>query len=177
MSKLSDNMQTTFSNLITIYQETANLLQDASSIVEKSGYRCLHGNTIGTEQSKNINNPKWWITPYVSRYFATQEKPDEIKVLGIFFVDRDYNPIQPIILIGCFKMQKRENEEALSYNYWYLKEMWFSVVKEKKLKVDLDFEGKWNIISGKIRAVPLIEVNNQETLKEYVIDPFIDISC
>jgi len=170
-------MQTTFSNLITIYQETANLLQDASSIVEKSGYRCLHGNTIGTEQSKNINNPKWWITPYVSRYFATQEKPDEIKVLGIFFVDRDYNPIQPIILIGCFKMQKRENEEALSYNYWYLKEMWFSVVKEKKLKVDLDFEGKWNIISGKIRAVPLIEVNNQETLKEYVIDPFIDISC
>jgi len=177
VSKLSDNMQTTFSNLITIYQETANLLQDASSIVEKSGYRCLHGNTIGTEQSKNINNPKWWITPYVSRYFATQEKPDEIKVLGIFFVDRDYNPIQPIILIGCFKMQKRENEEALSYNYWYLKEMWFSVVKEKKLKVDLDFEGKWNIISGKIRAVPLIEVNNQETLKEYVIDPFIDISC
>ena len=50
------------------------------------------------------------------------------------------------------------------------------MIKERKLKVDLDFEGKWNVISGKIRAVPLIEVNNQETLKESVIDPFIAMS-
>ena len=52
MSKLSDNIQITYKNVITIYQETANLLQDTSSILEKSGYRCLHGNSIGT------NNPR-----------------------------------------------------------------------------------------------------------------------
>jgi hypothetical protein len=176
MSKLSDNIQITYKNVITIYQETANLLQDASSILEKSGYRCLHGNSIGTELSRDINNPQWWIIPYASRYFVTQENPDEIKVIGVFFVDRDYVPIEPIILIGCLKMQKEENEEALPYNYWYLRDLWFTMIKERKLKVDLDFEGKWNVISGKIRAVPLIEVNNQETLKESVIDPFIAMS-
>ena len=176
MSKLSDNIQTTYKNVITIYQETANLLQDASSILEKSGYRCLHGNSIGTELSRDINNPQWWIIPYASRYFVTQENPDEIKVIGVFFVDRDYVPIEPIILIGCLKMQKEENEEALPYNYWYLRDLWFTMIKERKLKVDLDFEGKWNVISGKIRAVPLIEVNNQETLKKSVIDPFIAMS-
>lgn len=176
MSKLSDNIQITYKNVITIYQETANLLQDASSILEKSGYRCLHGNSIGTELSRDINNPQWWILPYASRYFVTQENPDEIKVIGVFFVDRDYVPIEPIILIGCLKMQKEENEEALPYNYWYLRDLWFTMIKERKLKVDLDFEGKWNVISGKIRAVPLIEVNNQETLKESVIDPFIAMS-
>ncbi|GAH69105.1 unnamed protein product, partial [marine sediment metagenome] len=47
MSDLSDSIKTTFKNLITIYQETANLLEDASSILEKSGYRCVHGNTVG----------------------------------------------------------------------------------------------------------------------------------
>ena len=176
MSKLSDNIQTTYKNVITIYQETANLLQDTGSILEKSGYRCLHGNSIGTELSRDINNPQWWIIPYASRYFATQENPDEIKVIGVVFVDRDYTPIEPVILIACLKMQKRENEEALSYNYWYLRDLWFTMIKERKLKIDLDFEGKWNIISGKIRAVPLIEVNNQETLKESVIDPFIAMS-
>ena len=176
MSKLSDNIQITYKNVITIYQETANLLQDASSILEKSGYRCLHGNSIGTELSRDINNPQWWIIPYASRYFVTQENPDEIKVIGVFFVDRDYVPIEPIILIGCLKMQKEEDEEALPYNYWYLKDLWFTMIKERRLKVDLDFEGKWNVISGKIRAVPLIEVNNQETLKESVIDPFIAMS-
>jgi len=177
MSEQSENFKTTFKNIITIYQETANLLQDASSMLEKSGYPCLHGNSIGTEVSRDINNPQWWIIPYASRYFATQENPYEIKVIGVFFVDRDYTPIEPIILIGCLKMQKEENEEALSYNYWYLKDLWFTMIKERKLKVDLDFEGKWNVISGKIRAVPLIEVNNQETLKECVIDPFIIMSC
>jgi len=177
MNKLSDNIQTTFKNVITICQETANLLQDAGSILEKSGYRCLNGNSIGTEFSRDINSPQWWIIPYASRCFQTQENPDENKVIGVFFADINRNPIEPVILIGCFRMQKRENEETLPYEYWYLKEFWFNKIKERKLKVDLDFEGKWNVISGKIRAVPLIEVNNQETLKEYVIDPFIAMSC
>jgi len=61
MSELSNNIQTTYKNVITIYQETANLLQDASSILEKDGYRCLHGNSLGTEHSRDINNPQWWI--------------------------------------------------------------------------------------------------------------------
>jgi hypothetical protein len=177
MSELSDNIQTTFNNMIAIYQESANLLLDASSILEKSGYQCLHGNTLGTEQSKNINNPKWWITPYISRYFAAQENPDEMKVIGIFFVDRDYVPIGPIILISCFKMQRKESEEEYAYNYWYLKEIWFSLIKERQLGVDLDFGKYRNIASGKVRGVPLVEVNNQETLKKYVVEPLISMSC
>lgn len=177
MNKLSDNIQTTFKNVITIFQETANLLQDAGSILEKSGYRCFHGNSIRTELSRDINSPQWWTIPYASRCFLTQENPDETKVIGVFFADKNHIPIEPVILIGCFKMQKKENEEVLPYEYWYLKEFWFTEIKERKLKVDLDFEGKWNVISGKIRAVHLIEVNNQKTLKKHVIDSFLAMSC
>ncbi len=177
MSEQSNDIMTTFQNLKTVYQETANLLQDASSILEKSGYRCLHGNTIGTEQSKDINNPMWWITPYVSRYFATQENPEEMKAIGVFFVDRDYNPIEPAVLIGCFKMKMNENGEVLPYNYWYLREAWFTLAHERKHKVDLEFEGKWNFFSGKVRAVPLDEIKNQQMLKNIVIDSFLSLSC
>lgn len=178
MSEQSENIKTTFKNIITIYQESANLLLDASSMLEKSGYRCLHGNTVGTEQSKDINNPIWWITPYASRYFTTQENQDEIKAIGVFFVNNDYTPIEPIVLIGCFKMKKNENGEVLPYSYWYLKEAWFSLVhEERKLGVDLNFEGKWNFSSGRIKAIPLDDVNDQDTLKKNVIDSFIDISC
>jgi len=177
MSKQSESIKTTFKNLTTIYQETASLLLDASGILEKYGYRCLHGNTAGTEQSKDINNPQWWITPYVSRYFATQENPDEIKAVGVFFVNRGCAPIEPLIIIGCFKMKKGENGEALPYYYWYLKEAWFSLVHKIKLKIDLEFEGRYNFISGKIKAVPLDDVKDQKTLKETVIDSFIAMSC
>ena len=177
MSKQSESIKTTFKNLTTIYQETASLLLDASGILEKYGYRCLHGNTAGTEQSKDINNPQWWIPPYVSRYFATQENPEEIKAVGVVFVNKDYAPIEPLIIIGCFKMKKGENDEVLPYYYWYLKEAWFSLGHEKKLQVDLDLEGKWNWVAGKIRAVLLDDVNNQEQLKKNVIDSFVAMSC
>ncbi len=178
MSELSNNIQTTFKNVINIYQTTANLLQDAGGILENSGYRCIHGNSIGTEHSRDINNPQWWTIPYATRYFQTQGNPNELKVIGVFFVDINQIPIEPVILIGCFKMREREIEGAiLSYEVWYLKEFWFTKIKERKMKVDLDFEGKKSVILGKIRAVPLIEVNNQKTLKEHVIDPFIAMSC
>lgn len=177
MSKQSDNIKTTFGNLVKIYQTTANLLQDAESMLERYGYHCLHGNTLGTEQSKNINNPSWWITPFGSRYFATQENPAEIKALGVFFVDKKHNPIEPLVLAGCFKMKKTEQDEVLQYGYWYLKEAWFSLVPDRKMREDLDFEGKWNFIAGKIRVVPLDDVNDQETLEKNVIAPLLAMSC
>jgi len=177
MSDLSDSIKTTFKNLITIYQETANLLEDASSILEKSGYRCVHGNTVGTEQSKNINTPSWWITPYASRYFATQENPAEIKALGVFFVDKNYTPIEPLVLIGCFRMKKNEKDEFSQVYYSALKEAWFSLVPKRKMRTDLNFKGKSNFDSGKIRAVPLDDINDQKTLEKNVIVPLLDISC
>jgi hypothetical protein len=175
MSELSDNIKTTFMNIIAIYQETSNLLQDASSLIEKSGYQCLHGNTIGTEQSKDINRPQWWVTPYVSRYFSTQENPEEMKSIGIFYVNKSYEPIDPIIAIGCFKMKKDENDMVLTYNYWYLKEALALIGKELKPNVDFEFDNKWNVLSGKVRTFSLDDVKDQETLKNNVINPFIDM--
>lgn len=176
MSKQSESIKTTFGNLIKIYKETANLLQDAESMLERSGYHCLHGNTLGTEQSKNINNPSWWITPFGSRYFTTQENPAEIMAFGVFFVDKNHIPIKPLVLAGCFKMKKNDHDEVLQYGYWYLKEAWFSLVPERKMGEVLDFEGKWNFIDGKIRAIPLDDVNNQETLEKNIISPLLAMS-
>jgi hypothetical protein len=173
MSELSDNIKTTFKNIITVYQETSKLLQDATSIIEKSGYQCLHGNTIGTEQSKDINRPQWWITPYVSRYFSTQENPEEMKAIGVFYVDRSYEPIDPIIAIGCFKMKKDEDGKVLTFSYWYLKEAIGFMEQEGKPDVDFEFQGRWNLLSGRVRTIPLDDVKDQETLKKNVIDPFI----
>ena len=177
MSDQTDSIKTTFKNLITIYQETANLLLDAGSILEKAGYPCLHTNTLGTEQSKNINNPSWWITPYASRYFETQENPAEIKAIGVFFVDKAYTPIEPLVLAGCFKMKKNEKDEVLPLGYWYLKEAWFSLISDRKLREDLELEGNWNFSSAKIRAVPLDDIRDQETLEKTIIAPLIAMSC
>lgn len=179
MSELSSNIKTTFQNLLTIYRETSNLLQDAGSMLEKGGYRCWHSNpnTIGTERSYHINAPEWWITPYACRYFATEENPSEIRAVGVFFADTDVAPIDPVILAGCFRMKKNDQGEILDYDYWYLKEAWFHLVSSQKTRENLDVPKQWNFTRGKVRAVPLEDVHDQETLEQEVIEPLIAMSC
>ena len=179
MSELSKNVKTTFHNMITIYRETANLLQDADGMLEKLGYRCWHSNpnTIGTERSYQLNAPEWWITPYACRYFATAENPSEIKAIGVFFVDTEVTPIEPVILAGCFRMKKNDQGEILDYDYWYLKESWFHLVPEQELRCDLEVPGHWNFSAGKVRAVPLADVHDQQTLQQNVVEPLIAMSC
>lgn len=178
MSDLSKNIETTFQNLITIYRETANLLQDAGGMLEKLGYHCWHSNpnTIATERSYQINAPEGWITPYACRYFATSENPSEIKAVGVFFVNTEITPIEPVILLGCFRMKENDQGEILDYDYWYLKEAWFHLVDEQKLECDLDFSAHWNFSAGKVRGVPLAKIYDQQTLQQNVIEPLITMS-
>ncbi len=168
MTEESGKIKTTFSNLLKIYNETGSLLQDAEAIMEKAGYRCLHGNYTGTEQSKNINNPTWWITPYASRYYSSDDNPFVVKAIGVFFVDIQYNPIDPIIIYGSFNMKKNENDERLYIEYLYLKHGWFPR-DVSDLESEYDLNENYNYHSGKIGAIPLEKVTNQETLEELII--------
>lgn len=177
MGEVVDGIITTFKNIITIYEETASLLEDAGAMLEASGYRCLHQTTVGTEQSKQMAYPGWWITPFAARYFVVDENPTEVKAVGVFFVDKGYTPIEPIIAAACFRMKTNEAGDVLPYWHSYLKEAWFTALPERKLGEVLEFLGKWNFEGGKIRAVPLEDVKDQETLKKSVVDPLIDMSC
>jgi len=177
MSNEASSIKTTFKNLITVYEETGSLLEDAGSLLEKYGYHCTHGNVLGTEQSKIFNTPKWWITPYCVRYFLGEENPTERKAVGVFFVDIGFKPINPIVLIGCFKMKHNEDGEQESLWYWFLKEAWWTLVTERRMDEELEFEGKWSFTSGKIRAIPLEKVKDLKTLEQYVITPLIEMSC
>jgi hypothetical protein len=176
MSDISEQIKTTFQNIITIYEETSSLLLDASSNIEKQGFQVLHGNTLGTEQSKDINSPKWWITPYGARYFAIKEYPEIIKGLAVVFVDIDQSPIEPIIIIGSFKMKKDEEDEVLPFYYYYLRRAWFDLGQNRKLNVDLEIEGKWNYHEGSIRSVLLEKVKDQKSLQAEIIEPFLRLS-
>jgi hypothetical protein len=75
MTSLAEDIQNTFSNVLKIYEDVSSMLQDADALIQKAGYRCLHGNSIGTESSKHIGYPRWWVYPYISRYYISDENP------------------------------------------------------------------------------------------------------
>jgi hypothetical protein len=175
MSKQSENIKATFKNIITIYNTTASLLLDVGSLLEKNGYTCLHGNTLGTEQSKDINWPSYWITPYASRYFAATEKSEEIKAVGLFFVDASHDPIDPIILIASFKPL----HDKTKYYYGKLRDMWFSLVEDKVIGkvIDLPENKSHNFAIAKIKAIALGNITNQKTLEENIVKPLLVMMC
>jgi len=175
MKKQMETIKTTFGNLFTIYTETATLLLDAESLMEKAGYTCPHGNTLGTEQSKNMNNPGWWITPYAARYFIDKKHPHILKGLGVFFVTQYYEAIEPLIIIASFDMKKDDKDEPMDFGYYYLRYIWFNLVTGDEMNKEYSFGEKWNFNKAKVMAIPLENIKDMDALIKMVIDPLVEM--
>ena len=176
MTEQSERIKTTFENMKRIYTATSTMLMDVEGYMEKAGYNCLHGNYIGTEQSKHINAPSSWYPPYLSRFMSNLEEPATIKAFGVYFHDEDKNIIDPVVLIGFFNMKTNDNGEPLLYNYWFLKHAWFSLISDKKYGEIIEFGEKGNFSSGKLIAYSLDDIQDQESLKEKIVEPLIALN-
>jgi len=53
--ELNEMMRISIENVRTLTSNSIQLLRDTDLLLAKSGYNPLHGNTIGSETSKNIN--------------------------------------------------------------------------------------------------------------------------
>jgi len=173
---VSANIETTFSNCLSIYGETAILLKDARMLMEESGYRCLQTtHAIATHQSKDIKSPERWLTPFAALYFESEDDATQIKGLGVHFVDADFRPTRPLIITGCFKMQTDEDDKTLPYFYWCLSDAWFNG-SSREVGKELKIEGRRNYTRAKIRSVPLEEVTDVDHLREKVVEPLAQMS-
>lgn len=172
---LAQQIKLTFENLIKIYSESSQLLQDASALLEEKGYNCLHGNTLGTEQSKNINFPARWLTPYGARYFKSDEESKNLLGIGIIYIGRNNTPILPLLLIGVFIMKPGKE---MNYAYWFLRHTWYHLQDKYELgeqyKIDTgleDYDFKSAIIMGK----DLTDVKNPNDIEKEIIQPLMSM--
>jgi hypothetical protein len=176
MSEISENITATFSNVIQIYEETASMLQDLDALMEQHGYRCFHGSAFGSEQSRQINYPKHWLIPFMSRYYANEETPMEFKGVSIFYLDATQTPIVPIIVYGCFLS---EGSEVSERKYWYamLKDAWFKHVDQRVFDEEIQVTGLDGIQNAIIRALLLEEIQDIESLEAKIVGPLLSIGC
>jgi hypothetical protein len=172
MKDVSKIIFKTFNNVVKIYEDISSLLEDVSLKLDPYGYKCFHGNTIGTEQSKDIRSPKRWITPYASKYFSN-ENDNSILVVCVFLADAKWDPMEPIIVYGKFKMKADESGEMMKTNYWSIKEAWFNQKNDMSLNTPHLIENKSNYKSACLQAIKLDEVNNQEDIDSKIVSPLI----
>ncbi len=177
MTEIADRIKITFDNVIKVYEESASLLQDADSLMANAGYRCIHGNTVGTEQSKDINSPEWWLAPYVSRYYRSEDNPLDLKGLGIVFVDLNFKGVDPVVVLGCFRMKQDAEGEPVGYRYWYLRSAWLFMVPTREMGKVMAISEKWGFDKGVVQAVPLDGIHDLASLQSRAIDPLLAMSC
>lgn len=171
MSEISDNIKTTFENILKIYNETASLILDADELMDRSGYTPLRGAWMETEYSRSLEYPNFWLAQAAGRYYKYEKDPKIAKAIGVLFLDGNLDVTDPIIVSTSLKCRFDE-EDGIS-PYINLRKTWFLQLGERSLGENHEF-GEINLIErGKIRGILLENVTNHETLEKLVVEPLL----
>lgn len=177
MSEVSTQIRLTFQNVIKVYQEISSMLQDADLMMDKGGVPCLHSKVVGAEQSKSMTMPQAWMPPFAARYYGNEQDVCLLRVIVVLLLNKNYDPIEPLVVFGCLRLREAEEGKRPDYWYGYIKEAWFSWLTEQKTGEYLSVNNpKWNVVGGKVYALPLEEVKDQDTLREKVVEPLLMMS-
>ncbi len=168
-----------FKDVVAIYEQTAALLRDTCSLMSQHGYgNAASQDSIGTEQTKKLEMPSGWITPYAARYFIQEATPEVVKAVGVHFAmfDSTWKPMDPLILFGTFRVRTvRPGDSDIPYLWPSTTSMaWHSLVAVRRLREDLACDNyKNDILGGVLRALPLGEVDSTAQLEEKVVIPLL----
>ena len=172
MGELSENIKATFSNLLQIYEETADMFLDADDLMIRNGHRVLKGSALESGTSKSLDSPRWWATFSGVRYYVPDDDPLIAKSIGVFFMDSRLEPMDPIIVYSCMHAVDDEDEDEIS-PYWVIWDAWFKNLSDRSLDVDHTFPSLRKVAGGKIRALLLEEINDRQQLEDLVISQLL----
>ncbi|GIQ69554.1 hypothetical protein DUZ99_18675 [Xylanibacillus composti] len=116
-------MRVSIENVRNLISNSIQLLRDTDLLLSQSGYYPLHGNTIGSETSKNMNQSAeqagTFFPQYMSRYYTAEQGKASSTVLcvNIQFYHFNREALDPCIIAGVCSLK----DESLSVQYWWLK--------------------------------------------------------
>jgi hypothetical protein len=175
MSNLAETIKISYENILKVYKEVANMLQDADNLMEMEGYSIIGGNSINASISRSILYPTYWLYPYVSRFYMIEEVPLELKALSVNFIDHNRKPVSPIVLVGLFQYLAKDDGTA-NYHWETLQEAWFINIEDQVMEKNHNTAGGLeDVVKGIIRATNIELIQNPKDLEDYVINPLLSM--
>ncbi|WP_141335924.1 hypothetical protein [Paenibacillus sp. tmac-D7] len=166
----SEIMRISIENVRNIVNNSILLLKDADIVFSKAGFLPIHGNTIGSESSKDINQspdqPRTFFPQYMTRYYSHQDNKSSSKLLGlnVQFYHFNYEVLSPCLIAAFCKLKNKESRPQ----YWWIKYCAFetdisfksdgSVFKYEDEDAEVEFWG-----------LELSQFNNIDDLQKVVI--------
>ena len=181
---LSENVKTSFDNIVKVYEESSLLLKDLDAELEKIGFGKIKGNEISTYISKHVDKPRDWLFRYATLFFEATAEPNSERLLSATVMYFDLEPFNPCLIMGVV-----ENFDDNKKNYyWWMDHVFFNRTVgmfsyygkgNKSIKsphLDWQSEGdEWGFErlrddtsypkAGKLFAVPLLEIKREDVVK------------
>ncbi len=76
-SEFTNQLDQSFTNLTSFFQELSSLLKDCDRLMGDHGYTICNGNTVAYEQSRSVTNPEYWFPAYLSRMYILEEQAEK----------------------------------------------------------------------------------------------------
>lgn len=198
----SQQLDESFKNITSFFEEIATLLKDCDRLMGENGYTTLIGNTTVYEISRSILYPNSWIPSYLCRAYILEEKLEESLFIGVKFIsiflryesggteDVELEQNIPLIVAGLIipSDQKKFKFEGWLTKYWFWSKEFNEDYKDDKwvnpiAKADgtvIEFYPKdpeeWNNIKQfQTFAYHLDEIKNTGVLSEKIINTLINM--
>ena len=125
---LSENVKTSFDNIVKIYEESSILLGDLVAELEKKGLKKIKGNEMSSYMSKLIDSPKYWFVRYAVLFFKAKDQQDNYRLLSITvcYVDHVFKAIEPYLIVGVGETPNFD----VSKDYWWLYSAFYNDEKD-----------------------------------------------
>ena len=129
-------------NVRSLTNNSLLIIRDIDTILSKTGFISVFGNTIGIEISKNINqsfNQSSSLFPqFISRFYISNEELKTNKVkqalcVNIQLYHPDLEELVPVIISGVFKFNSPVKDVKRVIQHWWLKYTVFEYEKDEPI--------------------------------------------
>ena len=184
---LPECIKNSFDIVAAVYEESSFLLNDLATELKNLRFNNLaKKNVISTGTSTSIDWPNWWFPRYVTLFFKAEADSNRILLATVnYFGPNTEDAVKPFLIVGIGEMSDDTQSK------WWMPHAFFNN-EEKFIYYGLDDNIRDDIVSpeqewqkqedewgfkvpntpryyptaGKLFAVPLIEINTREDIKE-----------
>ncbi len=184
MTNDGQNILECFQKTRKICREVGLLLQSQEAQMKEKEWNA-RSNTSVAEGSNHINYPGYWIPIAVFRLYKNKQKPSKLVFSSVLFDnhwEKEYLIEEPLITAGFFDYGNKSVDEDFEYSFTRIYGCLHKKYNWKHNGETFSFDRtmlpsnhKGNFVSGKVFALPLVSIKNDNDVKDTITNKLLQL--
>lgn len=166
------------------FEQTSLLLRTIDDQMRREGWKS-YGNTVTSNVSQSIQNPKAWLPDYLFRFFFSEKNENLLLSVSILIDDDVYGEyitkmVEPFVTFGYFDYGRgKKAPDSLNYAlaawYGYYGDLSVAGTIHSRENWREDEKEKYEFESYGSAGLPLVEIRNSVDVSNKIVHPLLDL--